>query len=527
VENSFVSLLPPIITIGLAIITKRIFISLGTGVVLGSLLLSGWDVVRAVSDVLGLAGGLIYAEGAVTEEMYILFFILMLGVLTSYIHVLGGAQAFTEWASKRVKSRFQAQLFPIIMGFIIFFDDAFSSLVSGNVSRPLTDKYRVSRAKLSYLVDSTAAPVIILTPISGWAAFISTVLAGIMVNINVERYTGYEAFLLTIPTNYYAITALVLVVAVAYFGLNFGSMRRHEERAVEEGVLVDPSKGNVPGEASGDLPARDDGKVGDLVWPVLILIGVTVAMALWLGITRTEGPVTPMQILTNTDVILSLAVAVLIATVVALARVLSKGSGDLAARGFATGIKAMVPAAGMLFLAWITAEIMGELGVGEYLGGLIEGTALLDLLPAILFVLAAFIAFSIGSTFGTFGVMLPIGAQIAAAGGAESLLIPVFGAVLAGSIFGDHTSPLSDTTILSSIGSGIQLVEHVTTQMPYALLAALASTIGYVVLGFTENLVIGLVVALAALAAGIFVLKARFADRAAHESRVEPHVRAA
>ena len=526
-ENSFVSLLPPIVTIGLAIITKRIFVSLGTGVVLGSLLLSGWDVVGAVSDVLGFAGGLIYAEGAVTEEMYILFFIFMLGVLTSYIHVLGGAQAFTEWASKRVKSRFQAQLFPIVMGFIIFFDDAFSSLVSGNVSRPLTDKYRVSRAKLSYLVDSTAAPVIILTPISGWAAFISTVLAGIMVNINVERYTGYEAFLLTIPTNYYAITALVLVVAVAYFGLNFGSMRRHEERAVEEGILVDPSKGNVPGEASGDLPARDDGKVGDLVWPVLILIGVTVAMALWLGITRTEGPVTAMQILTNTDVIFSLAVAVLIATVFALAKVLSKGSGGLAARGFTTGIKAMVPAAGMLFLAWITAEIMGELGVGEYLGGLIEGTALLDLLPAILFVLAAFIAFSIGSTFGTFGVMLPIGAQIAAAGGAESLLIPVFGAVLAGSIFGDHTSPLSDTTILSSIGSGIQLVEHVTTQMPYALLAALASTIGYVVLGFTENLIVGLVVALAALAAGIFMLKARFADRAAHESRVERHVRAA
>jgi tetracycline resistance efflux pump len=527
VENSFVSLLPPIVTIGLALITKRIFISLGTGVVLGSLLLSEWNVVGAVTDVLGLVGGLIYAEGALTEEIYILFFVLMLGVLTAYIHVLGGAQAFTEWASKKVKSRFQAQLLPIIMGLIIFFDDAFSSLVAGNVSRPLTDKYRVSRAKLSYLVDSTAAPDIILSPVSGWAAFISTVLAGIMVDLNVDRYTGYEAFLLTIPTNYYAITALVLVFAVAFFGLNFGSMRRHEERAVEEGVLVDPSKGKVPGEASGDLPARDDGKIGDLIWPVVTLLGVTVAMTLWLGITRTEGPVTAMQILTNTDVIFSLAVAVLIATAVALAKLLSRGSGELAVRGFTTGIKAMIPAAGMLFLAWITAEIMGELGVGEYLGGLIEGTALLNLLPAILFVLAAFIAFSIGSTFGTFGVMLPIGAQIAVAGGAESLLIPVFGAVLAGSIFGDHTSPLSDTTILSSIGSGIQLVEHVTTQMPYALVAALASTIGYVVLGFTENLVIGLVIALAALAAGIFLLKERFSDRAAHESRVEPHVRAA
>jgi tetracycline resistance efflux pump len=519
-EGSFVSLLPPIVTIGLAIWTKRIFVSLGIGVALGSLLLNEWDVVGAVTEVLALAGGLLYAEGALTEEIYLLFFVLMLGVLTSYIHVLGGAQAFTEWASKRVRSRFQAQLFPIVMGFIIFFDDAFSSLVSGNVSRPLTDKYRVSRAKLAYLVDSTAAPVIILVPISGWAAFIATVLAGIMANLNVDRYSGYEAFLLTIPTNYYAITALVLVVATAYFGLNFGSMRRHEERAVEEGVLVDASKGNVPGEASGDLPAREDGKVGDLVWPVVILLGVTVAMALWLGITRTEGPVTAMQILTNTDVIFSLAVAVFVATAVALAKVLRKASGDLAPRGFVTGIKSMVPAAGMVYLAWMTAEIMGELGVGEYLGGLIEGTALLALLPAVVFVIAAFIAFSIGSTFGTFGVMLPIGAQIAVAGGSESLLIPVFGAVLAGSIFGDHTSPLSDTTILSSIGSGIQLVEHVTTQMPYALLAALASTIGYVLLGITENLLVGLVTALVALAASIAMLKGRFSDRAQHESRV-------
>jgi tetracycline resistance efflux pump len=523
-ENSFVSLLPPIVTIGLAIWTKRIFVSLGTGVALGSLLLNEWDVVGAITDVIALAGGLIYAEGVVTEEMYILFFILMLGVLTCYIHLLGGAHAFTEWASKRVRSRFQAQLFPIIMGLFIFFDDAFSSLVSGNVSRPLTDKYRVSRAKLSYLVDSTSAPDIILSPISGWAAFIATVLAGIMVDLNIDRYTGYEAFLLTIPTNYYAITALVLVFAVAYFGLNFGPMRRHEERAVEDGVLVDASKGNVPGEASGDLPARHDGKVGDLVWPVVILIGVTVATALWLGITRTEGPITALQILTNTDVIFSLAVAVLIATAVALVKVLGKGSGDLAARGFFTGIKSMVPAAGMLFLAWMTAEIMGELGVGEYIGGLIAGTALLFLLPAIVFVLASFISFSIGSTFGTFGVMLPIGAQIAVEGGSESLLIPVFGAVLAGSIFGDHTSPLSDTTILSSIGSGIQLVEHVTTQMPYALVAGLASTIGYVVLGITENMLVGLVTALAVLVASIAFLQRRFSEREEHESRVESKV---
>jgi tetracycline resistance efflux pump len=522
-ENSFVSLLPPIITIGLAIATKRIFLALGIGVASGALLLNEWDIGGAITQVFDLAGGLIYAEGALTEEIYILFFILMLGVLTTYIYLLGGAQAFTEWAIKRIRTRFQAQLFPIIMGIIIFFDDAFSSLMTGNVSRPITDKQRVSRAKLSYLVDSTAAPVIILTPISGWAAFITTVLAAILVDVNVDSYSPYQAFLLTIPTNYYAITALVLVFAVAYFGLNFGPMRRHEERAVEEGVLFDASKGNVPGEASSDLPARDDGRVGDLVVPVVTLIGVTIALALWFGITRTEGALSAMQILANTDVIFSLAVAVLISTVVALVKVLRKSSGELATRGFVAGIKSMLPAAGVLFLAWMTAEIMGELGVGEYLGGLIEGTVLLALLPAILFVLSAFIAFSIGSTFGTFGVMLPIGAEAVAVGDA-SLLIPVFGAVLAGSIFGDHTSPLSDTTILSSIGSGIHLIDHVTTQMPYALLCALASTVGYLVLGFSGNMAIGLVTALGALAVGIFVLKGKYADGAEHEARVESGV---
>ncbi|MDQ4058943.1 MAG: Na+/H+ antiporter NhaC family protein [Actinomycetota bacterium] len=520
-ENSVLSLLPPIVTIGLAIATKRIFLALGIGVALGTLMLNDWSIGGAISQVFEFAGGLIYAEGALTEEVYILFFILMLGVLTTYTSLLGGARAFTAWATARVKSRFQAQLLPIFMGILIFFDDAFSSLVAGNVSRPLTDKYRVSRAKLSYLVDSTAAPVIILTPISGWAAFISTVLAGIMVDANFDGYSGYEAFLRTIPANFYAITALVFVFAVAYFGLNLGPMRKHEERAVEGGALYDASKGSVPGEASSDLPSRSDGRIGDLVWPVVTLIGVTVILSLGLGVTRTDGSVTAMQILANTDVIFSLAVAVVAATLVALAKVLMrKTSGELVTKATVEGIKSMLPAAAVLFLAWITAEIMGELGVGEYLGGLIDGTVLLSLLPAIFFVLSAFMSFSIGSTFGTFGVMLPIGGEIAAAGD-PSLLIPVFAAVLAGSIFGDHSSPLSDTTILSAIGSGIHLMDHVTTQLPYALVCALASTIGYVVLGFTKSTAIGLATALASLGVLILLLKGRFSDKELHGSRVE------
>jgi tetracycline resistance efflux pump len=525
VENSFVSLLPPIVAIGLAIATKRVVISLGIGVALGALLLNDFNVVDAVTGLVEVVGGLIYAEGALTEEIYILFFILMLGVLTTYIHILGGARAFTDWATTKVKSRFQAQLLPIFMGMFIFFDVAFSSLVAGNVSRPLTDKYRVSRAKLSYLVDSTAAPDIILVPISGWAAFITTVMAGIIADLNIDGLTGYEAFLRSVPTNLYAITALIFVFVVAYFGLNFGPMRKHEERAVETGEVVVASRGGVPGEPGADLTPRSDGRLGDLLWPVLTLIGVTILLALWLGITRTTGSVTPIKILTNTDVIFSLAASVLIATLVAFTRALRKRtSADLLSKGFLAGVKSMLPAAGVLFLAWMTAETMGELGVGEYLGGLIAGTVLLALLPAIFFILSAFISFSIGSTFGTFGVMLPIGGEIVAAGGDLGLLIPVFGAVLAGSIFGDHTSPLSDTTILSAIGSGINLIDHVTTQLPYALVCAGCSTLGFLALGFTESTIAGLITALVALAASSFYLKARYADREQHEARVEEEV---
>ena len=305
-EPSILSLLPPVVAIGLAIATRKILLSLGIGIALGALLYTQWNILESVSLVAEVAGGLIIAEGAIAEEMYILAFVVLLGILTSFIYISGGLEAFSEWAITKVRTRFQAQLVPYILGIVIFFDDAFSCLVGGNVSRTITDKYRISRAKLSYIVDSTAAPVIILMPISGWAAFIAATMTGILNRNDVTRYSGYEAFLSSIPTMYYPITAILFVFAVAYFGLNFGPMRKHERRAVEEGELVDTSHGPVPGEADRDLPTRNDGRVIDLVVPVATLIGVTVAGALWIGISNTDGAITPMQILANTDVIISL-----------------------------------------------------------------------------------------------------------------------------------------------------------------------------------------------------------------------------
>jgi tetracycline resistance efflux pump len=259
-EPSILSLLPPVVAIGLAIATRRILLSLGIGIVLGALMYSQWNILDSVSLVAEVAGGLIIAEGAIAEEMYILAFVIMLGVLTTFIYISGGLQAFSEWAITKVRTRFQAQLVPYVLGLVIFFEDAFSCLVGGNVSRTITDKYRISRAKLSYIVDSTAAPVIILMPISGWAAFIAATMTGILNRNEVTQYSGYEAFLSSIPTMYYPITALLFVFCVAYFGLDFGPMRKHERRAVEDGILVDTSHGAVPGEADQNLPSHP--------WPV-------------------------------------------------------------------------------------------------------------------------------------------------------------------------------------------------------------------------------------------------------------------
>jgi tetracycline resistance efflux pump len=519
VEPSILSLLPPVVTIALAIATRRILLSLGIGIVLGALLYNGWNVLASISFVAGVVGELIFAEGSITEEMYILAFVVMLGVLTSFIYISGGLRAFAAWAVTKVRTRVQAQFVPIITVIVIFFDDAFSCLVGGNVSRSITDQHRVSRAKLSYLVDSTAAPVIILMPISGWAAFIAATMTGILDKNGVSEYSGYEAFLASIPANYYAITALLFVLPVAYFGLDFGPMRKHERRAVEDGVLFDASQGAVPGEADRDLPTRDDGRVSDLVLPVATLIGVTVVGALWIGISNTDGPITPMQVLANTDVIISLFYGGLAACVLSGALLLLKRTpaGEVATAGI-SGVRSMLMAAAVLFMAWVTAEIISSLGIGEYVGGLVDGTQLTALLPAILFVLAAFISFSMGSTFGTLGLILPIAAQIAVAVD-PSLLIPAFGAVLAGAIFGDHTSPLSDTTILSAIGSGVHLVDHVTTQIPYALVCAAASILGYVSLGLTGSFAVGLITTLAALAVAVFLLKTVFSSETSREPR--------
>lgn len=502
-EGSILSLLPPIITIALTIITKRILLSLGVGILLGALLANGWNIAASVTTIISIIGT-VFTEGN------IFLFVLIVGAMSALIYLSGGIHAFSEWAVKRVKTPFQAKLVTLLLGFVSFFDDAFSCLFRGSVIKPLTDQHNISHSKLAYLLHSTSAPVIILMPISAWAAFIAALMATIFADNGITQYQGYEAFLLTIPTNYYALTTILLVFAVAYFGINLGQMKRDEKRANEEGILFDTSRGTVPGQSAEELPTKEGGRLLDLFLPVSILVLLTIVIAGWGGISNTEGPLTPLNVLMNADVITALVYSGLVACAVSAIRLLArKTAGGEIVKAMYTGAKSVFPSVVILFMALMTAQVIGLLGVGEYLASLIDGNLSLVWLPVIFFVLSAFMSFSMGSTFGTFGLMLPIGAEIVAIVDV-AYLIPVFGAVLAGCIFGEHSSPLSDTTILAAIGGGVHPIDHLMTQLPYAMVSSVVSIIGYVTLGFTKNIFIGLFATLASLAIILFALvKAR------------------
>jgi tetracycline resistance efflux pump len=498
-EGTILSLLPPVITIALTIITRRILLSLGVGIIFGALMASNWSLMATVTSIFDIAL-------SVLGEGNIFLFVLLIGALNTLIYISGGVHAFAEWAIQKVRTPFQAKLATIFLGFLCFFDDAFSCLFRGSLVRPITDKHRISRSKLAYMLHSTSAPVIIMLPISAWAGFIAALIGTILIDNGITQYAPFEAYLLTIPTNYYAMTTILLVIAVAYFKLNIGQMKRDENRATEEGILFDTTRGAVAGQEESTLPVRADGKLKDLLLPVFTLVTLAIIISAYIGISNIEGQVTPLQILMNTDVIKALVYSAIAAVIVAIIRLLGRKTpvSELT-KAVGSGMKAVLPSVTILFMALMTAQIISKLGVGLYLASLIDENMSLAWLPVIFFLISAFMSFSMGSTFGTFGLMLPIGAEIVSIIDV-TYLIPVFGAVLAGCIFGEHSSPLSDTTILASIGGGVHTIDHLLTQMPYALISSFVSIVGYVTLGFTKNIYIGLFATLLALGIVIYVL---------------------
>ncbi|MBW3111064.1 MULTISPECIES: Na+/H+ antiporter NhaC family protein [Bacillaceae] len=508
-ENTIYSLLPPLLAILMVILTRRVLLSLGVGIVASAFLLADLSIPKTFSFIWDAFKGIFVADGGLnTWNVYIIFFLLILGVITAFVNISGGSRAFGEWAMKRVKTRQGAQLLAAVLGIIIFIDDYFNALAVGQVSRPITDRHRISRAKLAYIIDSTSAPICVVSPISSWGAYIIGIIGSILTAHSITEYTAFSAFIQMIPMNLYVWAAVLLVVMVAYKGLDFGKMKEHEVRAIETGDLYDPGK-EIPGELKNDLPVSSKGSVGDLVWPIVALVIGTVSMMLWTGY-QAVGSFDLLPIFENTDVTKSLLYGGLFGLVVALIFFLRQVSlkgieGSALGTAVLEGIKSMLPAVYILIFAWTIVTLIDQLQTGTYLAGLVEQSNLpMQALPVILFLVAGIMAFSTGTSWGSFGILLPIAGEIAAASDV-TILLPAMAAVLAGSVLGDHCSPISDTTILSSTGAGSNHIDHVITQLPYAIIGAVVAAIGYLVLGFTGSTILGLVVVIILILAIAFL----------------------
>lgn len=509
--TSPLSILPAVIALSLAIITRRVLLSLGVGIALGALLLSNFSPINALTYIINTVKGVVVEEGGINAwNMSIVAFLLLLGMMTALLTLSGGTRAFANWALKHIKDKRGASLLAAFLGVFIFIDDYFNSLAVGSISRPVTDRFNVSRAKLAYILDSTAAPMCILMPVSSWGAYIMTIIGGILVSHGMTDYSPLGAYIALIPMNFYALFSLLMVFAVIYFELDIGLMKEHEALAEKRGAEFagDDHAANLQDELG--INESEQGKVSDLIYPILALIGATLFFMMYTGnqaLVKSNITFSVLGAFENTDVGASLVYGGLVGLLLTLMTTF-KQKLPLKEIGFAlwVGAKSMFGAIIILFFAWSIGSVIGDMKTGAYLSGLVQGNIGLHWLPVILFVLSGAMAFSTGTSWGTFGIMLPIAGDMAGTTDL-ALMLPMLSAVLAGSVFGDHCSPISDTTILSSTGARCKHIDHVATQLPYALSIALISAIGFVVIGYTGSLLAALAVCSLAFAVTIVIMK--------------------
>ncbi len=508
----WLAILPPIVAILLVLVTRKVTLSLGAGIVAAALLLANFHPVKTLEHIWQAALGLVWEDGGINWwTILVVAFLFILGILTAVIMMAGGTTAFSEWAAERIHSRKGAQVLAALLGMIIFIDDYFNSLAVGQVARPITDRYRVSRAKLAYLIDSTSAPVVVLMPFSSWGATIMSIMAPLTLAAGLAM-TQIEVFLRAAFMNYYAIGALVLVWVVVLFGLEFGPMRKSEQKAEQEGELLPPGEDEEL-DLTDQVPSHEPGTIKTLLSPfIALLIGVGATMYVTGGLAAGSWGI--IESLGDADVGLSLFVGGLLAWVVATyfyARS-TKNNPDFSTSVYLSGVKlgarTMVTSVIILLFAWTLSNLIGALETGDYLASLLAQTTIAPvwLVPA-LFVVAGAMAFATGTSWGSFGILLPLaGDMMSAVPGGTELLVAAFGAVLAGSVWGDHSSPISDTTIMSSTGAGCPVPLHVNTQLPYALLGAVGAVVGYSVYAGTLSGPIGLLAAVIVIVVGAFAL---------------------
>ena len=491
---TFWALLAPIIAIVLALITKEVYSSLVIGIIVGGAIYAGGNfegtLVHVVSD------GFI-ANVADSYNMGILIFLILLGALVSMMNKAGGSAAFGRWATAHIKSRVGAQLATIALGVLIFIDDYFNCLTVGSVMRPVTDGHKISRAKLSYLIDATAAPVCIIAPISSWAAAV----AGFARGAGAEN--GISLFIQAIPYNFYALLTIAMMIFLALTGLDYGPMKKHEKNAKETGDLF--TSGTK--QAIEEMDVNPKGKVCDLIVPIIILIvSCVIGMIYSGGFFSGESFVDSFS---NSDASVGLAYGAFVAIILTVIfylcrRVLSFKS---LMESLPEGFKAMVPAIMILACAWTLKAMTDSLGAKIFISQLIEGSAagFQALLPAIIFVIAVGLSFATGTSWGTFGILIPIVLSVFGAG--EPITIVAISACMAGAVCGDHCSPISDTTIMASAGAQCDHINHVSTQLPYAMTVAGVSAVSYIIAGFVPNWMIVLPIALVLMIGTLFVIK--------------------
>ncbi|MFI3171501.1 MAG: Na+/H+ antiporter NhaC family protein [Eubacteriales bacterium] len=488
---SFWSLVPPVIAIVLALITKEVYSSLFVGIVMGGLFYSAFNLEMTMNHVLGT--GII---GALSDgyNVGILVFLVVLGTMVCLMNKAGGSAAFGQWASTHIKTRVGAQLCTIALGVMIFVDDYFNCLTVGSVMRPVTDKYKVSRAKLAYLIDATAAPICIIAPVSSWAAAVSGY---------VEGEDGFSIFIQAIPYNFYAILTLIMMVFIVVMKEDFGPMKKHEENALKGDLFTTEQKAVVE-----DTPVVTNGKVIDLVLPIIVLVTSCV-----LGMVYTGGffsGTSFVESFAGADASFGLAlgsiVALVITVVIYVARKVMKFKEcmDCLPEGF----KAMVPAIMILTFAWTLKIMTDSLGAKIFVAQVMESSAesMMYFLPAIIFVVGCFLAFSTGTSWGTFGILIPIVVSVFDGVNPELMIISI-SACMAGAVCGDHCSPISDTTIMASAGAQCDHVNHVSTQLPYAITVAAVSFVTYIVAGFVQSAWIALPVGIVLMMATLLVIK--------------------
>lgn len=488
------ALLPPLVAIVLALITKEVYSSLFVGIVVGALIYSGFKFEGTVTQI--FEGGIIKVL-ADSYNVGILIFLVILGSVVCMMNKAGGSAAFGRWASKKIHTRVGAELAAIILGILIFIDDYFNCLTVGSVMRPVTDRHHVSRAKFAYLIDATAAPVCIIAPISSWAAAVSGF---------VEGQDGLAIFVRTIPYNFYAILTIVMMVGMVLMKNEFGAMRTHEINALNGDLYTTSAR---PYEnATDDETPNPRGKVIDLVIPIVVLVICCVISMIYTGgfFSGTDFVTAFSQSDASTGLAMGSAFGLVFAIIFYMIRRVVNFRDCMGC--IPEGFKAMVPAIMILTFAWTLKAMTDSLGAAVFVEEAMRSVAggIEVILPAIIFLVGCGLAFATGTSWGTFGILIPIVVAVFEKSSPEMMIISM-SACMAGAVCGDHCSPISDTTIMASAGAQCDHVTHVSTQLPYAILAAAVSFVTYIVAGFVKTAWIALPVGIVLMLIVLFVIK--------------------